>query len=61
MEEGTIALNLKVLVKSTMVLAMAAKLLAKLLSHALSNPEAKLTTISKLEIENNQLEPDEII
>ena len=61
MEEGTIALNLKVIVQSTMVLAMAAKLPVKLLSHVLSNPEAKLTTINKLEIENNQLEPDEII
>ena len=44
-----------------MVLAMAAKLPVKLFSHALSNLEAKLTTISKLEIENNQLELDEII
>ena len=61
MEEEIIALNLKDLVQSTMELVMAVQLPVKLLSHAPSNPEAKLTTISKLEIENNQLELDEII
>jgi hypothetical protein len=57
--EQTTILNLKVLAKSTMVLALAAQLPVKLHSHALSNPEAKLITFSKLEIENNQQEPDE--
>ena len=44
-----------------MVLALAAQLPVKPLNHAHSNPEAKLTIISKLEIENNQQELDETI